>query len=148
VSPRVGLTGTLKPPLTELIGMSDRKLTLFELHFDDGFQVGPKTIGLGGDEDEPEDEATASDSGLLGLGGDDGAETEDDEPEADDEPGADDEPEADDDGEEGSPVSLLLGLVALAFLAAVARRLLGDDEDLEIETPEQNVEEFEPEAED
>lgn len=117
--------------------MSDRKLTLFELHFDDGFQIGPETVGIGGESDsESEDD---EESGLLGLGG----ESEDDEEAA----SADDEDEGavEDDADEGSPVSLLLGVVALALIAAVVRRILGDDEEVEIETPDEqeNVEEFE-----
>jgi hypothetical protein len=117
--------------------MADRKLTLFELHFDEGFQVGPKTVGFGGEsDDEPEDEA--EESGLLGLGGDE----EDDEDSADVEEIDDTDDFEDDDS---SPVSLLLGVVALALVAAVVRRLVGDDEDLEIEAPEEqeDVEEFE-----
>ncbi len=115
--------------------MSDRKLTLLELHFQDGLQLGPKTIGLGGDEraDEDEDEA---ETGLLELGAD---ETVEDADEDADEASADDG---------GSPVALLVGLVVLATVAAVIRRLLGDDaadtdDAVEIETPDEDVEEFE-----
>lgn len=32
--------------------MGDRKLTMFELHFDDGFQIGPRSLG-GDEEEEP-----------------------------------------------------------------------------------------------
>ena len=114
--------------------MSDRKLTLFELHFDEGFQIGPKTVGFGGGSDEDDE---SEESGLLGLGGDD----EDGDEEEIEEHADDIEGESD----EGSPVSLLLGVVALALVAAVVRRLLGDDEELEIETPDEqeDVEEFE-----
>lgn len=42
--------------------MGDRKLTLLELHFDDGFQIGPR--GLGGDEEAtPEAADRAADTG-------------------------------------------------------------------------------------
>ena len=98
--------------------MSDRKLTLLELHFDEGFQIGPKTAGIGGGD------------------GDD----ETSEEEADDTTGAD----ADSDRDGGARRALLVAVLALAVAAAVARRLRGDDP-VELETPDgtEDVEEFE-----
>lgn len=86
--------------------MSDRKLTLIELHFDEGFQVGPKTVA--GPDAEPAEDGDETDVAV-------------DEPERGDTP----------------PTAVIGGLLALAVLVAVARRLLGgDDESLEIETPD------------
>ena len=100
--------------------MSDRKLTLLELHFDEGFQIGPKTVGIGGGD------------------GDD----ETSEEETDDTTGADNDRDGDRDGD--ARRALLVAVLALAVAAAVARRLRGDDP-VEIETPgeTEDVEEFE-----
>lgn len=97
--------------------MADRKFTLLELHFDRGFQIGPKTIGVGGDDEAEDLEAEAEDeefddeesgSGLAGAG------------------------------------KALLALVLLAGIAVVVRKLLGGDDEAEFEEEQAEIEEFEP----
>ncbi|WP_248896980.1 hypothetical protein [Haloplanus halobius] len=83
--------------------MASKKFTLLELHFGDGtVQIGPATLGAGESSDaESEDEADADTT----------------------------------DGDASCPVctvgKLLLAAVVLALLAAVVRKVLGGDEDLE-----------------
>lgn len=114
----VPATGTLKTSLTELIGMADKEFTLFELHFDGGFQLGPKVLGVGGEgEGEDVDEENEESEAI----------------EIDSETG-------------GGPGAAVLGLLALVVVAAVLRRVLGGEDDLEIETAaehEDDVEEIE-----
>ena len=99
--------------------MSDRKLTLLELHFDEGFQIGPKTVGIGGG-DGDDDEASEEETGDTTTG------------------------DADGDRDGDARRALLVAVLALAVAAAVARRLRGDDP-VELETPgeTEDVEEFE-----
>ena len=101
--------------------MSDRKLTLLELHFDEGFQIGPETVGLGGDgEDDTADEDDTA--GENDTGG----------------------PRIDTDRGGGRVRALVAAALAFAVAAAVARRLRDDDDAVEIETPDgEDVEEFE-----
>jgi hypothetical protein len=95
--------------------MGDRKFTLLELHFDEGFQIGPKAMGVGSggsDEDEAEDVDEAADA------------------------------DAGSDAPEGgpNPVAGLVGLLVLVAIAVAVRRLLGgDDEEFE----QEELEEFE-----
>lgn len=115
-------TATAKSVLDDVIGMADRKITLFELHFDRGFQIGPKTIGVGGDGEEEAEELEAD---------------------ADEEEFED---ESDSSGPGGAGKALL-ALVALAGIALVVKRILGGDDDDEdpFEDEEQaEIEEFEP----
>jgi hypothetical protein len=107
--------------------MSDRNLTLLELHFDGGLQIGPRTIGRGqGGDDESEDES-------VEVGDDESEEL----------PEVDVEVETDEGGGVGR--SLLL-LVALVVLGIVARRLMGDDfEEPEFEEIEQEFDADAPE---
>jgi hypothetical protein len=91
-------------------------ITIFELHFDGGLQLGPSF----GDDPSPDTEATD--------GGD--PTTADDGGNADDET---ETPAIDVDVEEsGAPVkSAILGVLALVALAVAARVLLGDDDDVD-----------------
>ena len=104
--------------------MSDRKLTLLELHFDEGFQIGPKTVGIGGSDDDGDDEASEEEIG--------------------DTTGADADNDRDGDRDGDARRALLVAVLALAVAAAVARRLR-DDDPVEIETPDEteDVEEIE-----
>jgi hypothetical protein len=106
--------------------MSDRKLTLLELHFDEGFQIGPETVGLGGDgEDDTTDEGDTTDENDTAGEDDTGG------------------PRIDTDRGGGRVRTLVAAALALAVAAAVARRLR-DDDAVEIETPDgEDVEEFE-----
>jgi hypothetical protein len=94
-------------------------ITLFELHFDGGLQLGPSF----GDDPSPDVEAT------------DGGETMPEDAETDDADDADgDEPAVDVDPEDesGTPVKgAIVGVLALLALAIAARVLLGDDEDVD-----------------
>jgi hypothetical protein len=90
-------------------------ITIFELHFDGGLQLGPSF----GDDPSPEVEATDGGEPPAGNGDDD----------------ASDEhvPAVDVDVEEsGTPVKgAILGVLALVALAVAARVLLGDDDDVD-----------------
>lgn len=112
-------TGTLNTSLTQLIGMADKEFTLFELHFDGGFQLGPKVLGLGGEDEETIAESEESEATT----------------------GEDSEVEVDVDS--GGPGAALLGLLGVVVLAVVARRLLGGEDDLEIETAEEHPDDVE-----
>ncbi len=85
--------------------MSDRKITLLELHVDGETQFGPKSIG-----------------GLpFGSDADD----------ADADPDADaDEAEAES-GSKGKAIGVLIGLVVLAGIAVAAKKFRGGDDELE-----------------
>lgn len=90
-------------------------ITIFELHFDGGLQLGPRF----GDDPSPEVEATDGGEAPAGNGGD----TASDE----------DAPAVDVDVEEsGTPVKgAILGVLALVALAVAARVLLGGDDDVD-----------------
>jgi|SRR6056297_1382279 len=90
-------------------------ITIFELHFDGGLQLGPSF----GDDPEPDVEAT--DGGEPTPG------------DRDDTASDDDAPAVDVDVEEsGAPVKgAILGVLALVALAIAARVLLGGDDDVD-----------------
>lgn len=90
-------------------------ITIFELHFDGGLQLGPSF----GDDPSPDVEATDGGESTIAAGGD----------AAND----DDAPAVDVDVEEsGAPVKgAILGVLALVALAIAARVLLGGDDDVD-----------------
>lgn len=91
--------------------MGDRKITLFELHFDGPLSLGPSFGSDDADEHEGTDteESEGGDGQLLGSG---------------------DATEAGIETDGGVPVKgALVGLLAIAALAAAARVLLGGDDD-------------------
>jgi MYXO-CTERM domain-containing protein len=93
--------------------MADKEYTLFELHFDGGFQVGPERLDAADDAETDADTETADDV------------------------------EIDVESDGGGPGALLLGLLGLVVIAAVVRRVVGGEDDLEIETAEDHPDDVE-----
>lgn len=96
--------------------MGDRSLTLFEVHLHDGLNLSATNTApaIGGDDANGDDEGEAVGSDI---------DIED--------TGADADREGDESSGPGAGFAVLVGLVLVAALAVAARKLMGDDEDLE-----------------
>ena len=94
--------------------MGDKHFTLLELHHDGDLQIGPKTMGVPGEDGEGGSEGEEIESGT-----------------AIDVEGAE---ELDVGGGGGSAAGIVVGLIVLLVVAIVVKKLLGgEDEEIEIE---------------
>lgn len=96
--------------------MSEKKLSLFELHFHDRVQFGPRTLdGLGSGSDEEAGADEASEEQPAGL------------PSEDEPPALKEGPVGEGDGSGSHLVRRLVGLGVLAVAAYAVRKLLGGE---------------------